>query len=219
MALRAFSGSVVYDGMPQVLVAKFIPWSVFLLAVGILIRSFKCVEHMGEGERYIEYAGLPIAVIGSLTVYYLYSINPVLAVIAFVFLILFAELIPAFYIQQKVIINDKERSVSKELWKIFDYIDKIEADVRLMCIPQLMSPSVMYFTKAKVLCTDNSISHITDLADVLPIIKKPLLEILKKYNINYLLLNEHYAKFDELKLNKDAVRIVQEKGTFLLLKV
>lgn len=217
--LRMINGDVVYDGLPQILVAKFIPWSIFLLAVGITIRSFKCVEHMGEGERYIEYAGLPIAVIGALTVYYLYSITPVFTVIAFGFLILFTELIPAFYIQQKVIINDKERSVSKDLWEIFEYIDKIDGEVRLMCIPQLMSTSVMYFTKAKTLCTDNSISHITDLADVLPIIKKPLGEIFKKYNINYLLLNEHYAKLDELKLDKKDIDIVKEKGTFLLLKV
>jgi len=219
MVLRAINGPVVYDGLPQALIAKFIPWSIFLLAVGIIIRSFKSVEHMGEGERYIEYAGLPIAVIGSLTVYYLYSINPILTVIGFVFLILFTELIPAFYIQQKVIINDKERSVSKDLWEIFDYIDKIEGEARLMCIPQLMSTSVMYFTKAKTLCTDNSIAHITDLADILPIIKKPLEEVFKKYNINYFLLNEHYAKLDELKLDRDAIKVVKESGTFLLLKV
>jgi len=215
--LRTFNGDVVYGGMPQVLIAKFIPWAVFLLAVGIIIRSFKCVEHMGEGERYIEYAGMPIAVIGSLTVYYLYSINPILTVIAFVFLILFAELIPAFYIQQKIIIDDKERSISKDVWEIFSYIDKIEGEVRLMCIPQLMNTPAMYFTKAKTLCTDNSIAHITDLGDVLPVIKKPLNEIFKKYNINYLLLNKHYAKFDELKL--DNKNVVKEKGTFVLLKV
>jgi len=217
MVLRVINGPVIYDGMPQTLVGKFIPWAIFLLVVGIIIRSFKCVEHMGEGERYIEYAGLPIAAIGSLTVYYLYSINPILTVIAFVFLILFTELIPAFYIQQKVIINDKERSISKDLWEIFNYIDKIEGEVRLMCIPQLMNTSVMYFTKAKVLGTDNSIAHITDLADVLPVIKKPLNEIFKKYNINYLLLNKVYAKVDELKL--DSKNVVKEDATFILLKV
>ena len=142
-----------------------------------------------------------------------------MTVIAFVFLIICTELIPAFYIQQKVIINDKERSISKDLWEIFNYIDKIEGEVRLMCIPQLMNTSVVYFTKAKTFCTDNSISHITDLADVLPVIRKPLKEIFKKYNINYLLLNEHYAKFDELKLDKDAIKVVKKSGTFLLLKV
>ena len=219
IVLRAINGDVVYESMPQILVAKFVSWAIFLLAVGIIIRSFKCVEHMGEGERYIEYAGLPIAVIGSLTVYYLYSLNPILTVIAFIFLIIFTELIPAFYIQQKVIIDDKERSVSKDLREIFDYIDKIEGEVRLMCIPHLMSTPVMYFTKAKTLSTDSAIAHITDLADVLPVIRKPLKEIFKKYNINYLLLNEHYAKFDELKLDKNDVKVISQKGIFLLLKV
>lgn len=215
--LRAAKGSVVYDGLPEILISKFIPWAIFLLVVGILIRSFKFLEHMGEGERYIEYAGLPIAVVGALTVYYLYSLYPITTFVLFGILILFAELIPAFYIQQRVIINDRERSVSPELWQIFKYIDSIETEVRLMCVPQLMSTSVMYFTKAKTLCTDNSIAHITDLADVLPVIKKPLDEIFKKYNINYLLLNEHYAKLAELKL-KDK-NIVKQSGDFVLLKV
>ena len=219
ITLRVFNGDVVYDGMSQALVAKFVLWAIFLLVVGIIVRSFKWAEHLGEGERYIEYVGLPIAVIGSLTVYYLYSLNPILTVIAFVFLIFFIELAAAFYIQQKVIIDDKERNISKDLWEIFKYIDKIEGEVRVMCIPHLMSTSVMYFTKAKTLSTDSAIAHITDLADILPVIRKPLKEIFKKYNVNYLLLNEHYAKFDELKLDKNDVKVIKQKGIFLLLKV
>jgi hypothetical protein len=140
-----------------------------------------------------------------------------LILIGFLSFVVLGGLLPAFYIQQKVIIHDKERSITESLWKIFDYINHIDDEVRMMCIPQLMSTSVMYFTKAKVLCTDNSLAHITDLADVLPVIKKPLKEIFKKYRINYLLVNEHYVSIEEL--NLELKQTVKKEKFFHLLKV
>lgn len=213
-----FGLDINYFNLSPILMDKFIVWSLFLLVVAIVIRSFRFVEFMGEGERYMEYAAFPVSVIGALLIYNgLQSqyINFTLA--GFVLFVMLGGLAPVFYIQQKVIIQDKERSITKALWKIFDYINHIETEVRMICIPQLMSTSLMYFTKAKTLSTDNSIAHITDLVDVLPVIKRPLEEIFKKYNANYLLVNEHYVKVDELHLQRK--QTVKKEDTFYLLKV
>jgi hypothetical protein len=213
-----FGFDISYFKFPSFLIDKFAMWSLFLLIVGVAIRSIRFIEFMGEGERYMEYASFPIAIIGALTVYSGFQ-SPYfnLILIGFLSFVVLGGLLPAFYIQQKVIIHDKERSITESLWKIFDYINHIDDEVRMMCIPQLMSTSVMYFTKAKVLCTDNSLAHITDLADVLPVIKKPLKEIFKKYRINYLLVNEHYVSIEEL--NLELKQTVKKEKFFHLLKV
>ena len=218
--IRIFKGGfdIDYFGFPQVLIDKFVVWSLTLLIVGLFIRTFGFIEFMGEGERYMEYAGFPIAAIGSLTVYSsLQSQYFIIVLAGFLTFIILGGLLPAFYLQQKVIIQDKERSITEPLWKIFDYINNIDGEVRMMCIPQLMSTSVMYFTKAKTLCTDNSPAHITDLANILPVIKRPLSEIFKRYKINYLLVNEHYVGLDELNLKSK--KTVKREDVFHLLKV
>lgn len=212
-----FYPSVDYFGFNPALMDKFIAWVLFLLIAGIIIRSFRFVEFMGEGERYIEYAAFPISIMGALVVYNSLQTpyaNFVLA--GFTAFVVLGGIGPAIYFQQKIITHDEERSVKESLWKIFDYINTMRGEVRIMCIPQLMNTSVMYFTKAKTLCTDNSIAHITDLSNVLPVIKKPLKEIFEKYKINYMLVNEHYVGLDEL--NIEPKEIVKQEGAFYLLK-
>lgn len=207
-----------YYNMPSEFVLAASVWSAGLFVVGLIIRQIKKLGCVGEGERYLEYTAFPTALVASLFVYSgLQSSYSLYFIVVFLIFAFCFSYLPAYFIQQQVIVKDKKRSVNSELREIFSTLNGIEGDVNLMTIPLYLADSATYFTKARLLTTDNSIAHITDYSDFWPVLKKPIDEVFDKYGINYLLLNTDYVSISELKIA--SYKIVDQHGPYKLLEV
>lgn len=90
--------------------------------------------------------------------------------------------------------------------KVIEFLRQRKEGVRIACIPHALTDAIMYFTNSRVLCTDNSVGN-WKLLDFFSTLKKPLLEIAKKYHLNYLLVDENYVKISELKLPSSHVAL------------
>jgi hypothetical protein len=189
-------------GLPGFLFESIGLWALTLLVVGIFIRSFKFVEWAGEGERYMEFGAFPTAILTSLFVWNVYRAWP--SAWVFVFFgafILFSGLLPALFLQKKVILDSKDRSIGQDLRNCFDFVNSLpKGGVRMATIPLGLADSMMYFTHAAVFSTDSSLAHYNHYSDFFPVIRKPLNEIFQKYQVNTLFLNQNYARLDELPL-------------------
>lgn len=191
-------------------------WIFALLVWAFLTLSVKKIRFLGEGNRYIEYAVLPLSIVlgGYLSLFW--------SNFGFMFILTF----PAFsisllatiiYIQQKAIVNDKARTLSPDLWKVINYLNSFKKEkLRMAFFPNTLGDPIMYFIKAKALLTDGG-KGMHELKDLIPVVSKPMSEIIKKYNVNYILIEESYVNINELKLKsyKDIIKF----GSYSLIHV
>lgn len=198
------------------ILTKLINWSLLSLLAAILTLSFKKLNFLGEGHRYLEYGIFPLSVtLGIFSIYFFNSFG-LLFVSAFLFLsaILLSSII---YIQKKTILKDRTRTITKVLWNTIDYLNRTDGKkVRLIVFPFTLCDALVYFLKGRVLATDSGGGLIL-LKDVFPIIRIPLVEIIKKNNLNYILFDENYVTLKELKLKEYKI-VIHEDG-YCLLKV
>lgn len=206
-------------GVPSPIFVSLGLWTITLLVVGIFIRQFKFIEWAGEGERYMEFGAFPTAILTSLFVWNLYRAWPSAWVfVLFGLFILVSGLLPALFLQKKVIIDSKDRSIGEDLRCCFDYVnEQLKGEVRMATIPLGLADSIMYFTHAKVFSTDSSLAHYNHYSDFFPVIQKPLNEIFSKYDVNTLLLNQNYAKVEELPLEN--YKEIFRSGPYSLFKI
>lgn len=207
-----------FMGLPEELFFKMYLWSSAMTVIAVLVRQIKALEFIGEGERYLEYSAFPTAIVCS--VIFLNGFNSEykwLFAAAFLTVGLLGSFLPALFIQDKVVAKDTQRSVRPALSRIFKFLNTRQEEVRLMTIPLYLADAAMYFTKAKVLSTDSSIAHVVNYPDFFPVLKKPLGEIMRRYNINYLLINENYVKLSELALEEK--KVVKREDSFCLINV
>ena len=85
--------------------------------------------------------------------------------------------------------------------RIFEHLNTVTEEVRLFAIPLYLITPSMHFTTCRVVSTDNSRAHLTDIQEFAPYLKRPLREILARYRVNYLFVSERYVSIDELQLN------------------
>lgn len=189
-------------GVPSELFESLGLWVLTLFVVGVFIRSFKFVEWAGEGERYMEFGAFPTAILTSLFVWNVYRAWPSAWVfVVFGLFIVVGGLLPALFLQKKVILDSKDRSIGEDMRNCFKYINTLpKGSVRMATIPLGLADSTMYFTHATVFSTDSSLAHYNHYSDFFPVIQKPLNEIFDKYQVNTLFLNENYTRVEELPL-------------------
>ena len=193
-------------------------WTVVLTFVGICIRQFKFIEFIGEGERYQDSGMFPSSIIAAGVGNYL-LINGYQTLAIYIFLTLWiAGLSISIYLQYAVVYKDNGRSITKELWDIFDIINNEKKEVRIMTIPLLLADSVMYFTKAKVVSTDSSVAHLKHYSDFFPVLKKNIKDFANEYNLTHVIVNTDFVDFKELSISEEYFSVAY-KGHFCLLKV
>lgn len=179
-------------------------WVVFFYILSILILSVKYLIPIGEGQRYLEMSIAPTAILTAIIFSALLSTNYKYPVILLFILILIINISLTIFIQWKGIIDDKNRSLTKDMEQVFSFINKIKLTPRILCIPHQITTLVLYNTKAKVL-VDIQAGTLSKIDDVFPILKKTVLEIAKKYNLNLLVLKKDYATMKELKLKRSSL--------------
>jgi hypothetical protein len=125
-----------------------------------------------------------------------------------------AALITIIVIQRKAIIKDRLRTLTPELEQMYTYLKSIKNKPRLLCIPHQITTNTIYHTDCPVF-VNADYKDIQKISDVYPYLKKPVKEIMKKYSLDAILLNEEYATLKELKV-KDYKEIKRIKSIVLL---
>lgn len=195
---------------------QLILWATTMLVVGLLVLSIKRLRFIGEGYRYIEFAVFPMSIVlASYAPYVLKYYGMIFAPLFFLVCIIILVII--IFLQKKVILKDRNRSITKEKWEIINYINKnIGSKLRLGVFPLQEGDAFIYFTNGKVLTAD-SLLVLGKLNDIFPLVKGKIDGIIKKYKLNHIFFDKQYVTFKELGIKK--YKILKEIDDFVLIKV
>lgn len=228
MVWLAVTAAVVWWSLPDVSAAWPLPawvmravslWTFGLLGLGLLVRQVPALRFLGEGERYGEYAAFPAALLAAAVVRWGMT-TPAWAwwLVLFAGLAIIGGLVPSLYLQRKVILEDRERSITEHHQAIYGAVRRLmrQGPVRLMTIPLGLADGVTYFTECPVLATDSSLAHWRYYGDFSPVLRQPLAEILQRFGVTHLLVNQAYVGVDELRLS--GARPMAAHGPLVLLE-
>lgn len=199
-----------------IMLEKMAIWAIFFYVFGVLVLMIKFLIPIGEGYRYLEMTQVPTAVLSSYLFFYYY--NSPFRVFAVIILILFltGSLLVILVIQYKAVIKDKNRSFTKDVRDMCRFINKLPDIPRIMCLPHQITTMVAYNSKADILVGINSQS-VQYMEDFYPVLKKPVTVLAKKYNLDYLLLRESFAKLKDLKIKN--AKVIYNSGDIILVKL
>lgn len=186
------------------LIVKLSIWVVFFYVLSILVLTIPFLRAIGEGQRYMEMGTVPSVIVAAITFYTL--VNTELgSFIVFIFLSIFIiHLGTAFFLQIKAVVKDRNRTKTRSMDKIFLFINKMKPKPNILCIPHQITTMVLFNTNANVL-VDIQPTTAIKIWDIYPVLRIPLKEIAKKFNVNLLVLKKDYASLEELAINKRAV--------------
>lgn len=193
----------------------FTLWVVFFYFLGIPILMTTYLRCIGEGYRYLEMAALPASIVASwLFLNLIKSQFSLLTVFTYtaIFAVNFGLIL---YIHYKII-RDKNRSITLEMIKAFSFLNKQKKRFRILCIPHQNTTNVLYHTKHQVFVNADN-KGLMEIESVYPVIKWPLIDTIKKYNLNLIFLKESFAKVKELRLKN--YQEIFRSGDIVLLKV
>lgn len=179
-------------------------WVIFFYIIGVLILSIKYLQPIGEGQRYLEMTFAPTAVLSAVIFFALLKTNYAIIGLVLFLLILFTNVALTVISQWMGIINDKYRSLHKDMREVFGFINRMKPVPRILCIPHQITTMVIYNTKAKVL-VDIQSGTLQRMQDVFPVLKRSVKELAKKYSLDMLILKKYYASMEELKLDKKSL--------------
>ncbi len=204
------------SGFPQnSIFFKMSLWIVFFYIIGSIILRIKRLIPIGEGQRYLEMASVPASILSAIFFYYSYEKWGLPVLIVFL-IVLLGNLAMILALQIKGIIKDKNRSLTKELTKMYAFINKLPGRPRILCIPHQITTMTVYNTKAYVLVNADN-AGLMKIADIYPVLKKSISELSREYNLDYLLLRESYATLNDLKIKYP--NILYKSGDILLVAI
>ncbi len=190
-------------------------WVIFFYILGAIILRIKVLIPIGEGQRYLEMATVPVSILSSILIFHFYDLYGIVAVIGFTIIAL-GNLGMILFIQIKGIIKDKNRSLTSELVDLFKFINKLPGTPRVMCIPHQITTMTVYHTKAEILVNADN-KGLMEIMQFYPVLKFPIDTLKTKYKLDYLILKESFARLEELKLKKS--KVVYNSNGMLLIKL
>lgn len=179
-------------------------WILFFYFFGVLVLETKRLMPIGEGYRYMEMATVPSSILSAFIFFELFS-TPygMLAKIGLGTLLLFNLAVIIFF-QIKGVIKDRNRSITDDLFNVFAFINKMKKKPRIICVPHQNTTMTVFHTKAQVFVNADN-PGLLKIQEVYPILRKPLADLAKKYNLTHALVKESFATLKELKLAKKNV--------------
>lgn len=181
------------------LMIKMSLWVIFFYLFSILVLTIKPLTPIGEGQRYMEMSIAPTAIIASIVFFVLLE-SPYKNIVTPIYiLILVINIALTLFLQIKGIIGDKNRTMTKDMNRVFRLINKLKSP-RILCVPHQITTMVLYNTKAKVM-VEIQAGDLSRITDIFPVIRKPIPELARKYNLNLLILKKDYVSSKELHLN------------------
>jgi hypothetical protein len=197
------------------MVARLSEIVIFSYVLALVTTWIPQLRFLGEGQRYLELSAFPAAYLSAILFSRLFTSYPLLT-LTFYTVVGIMSLLTIIVIQRKAIIHDKLRTLTPELMSMFSYLKGLKNKPRLLCIPHQITTNTIFHTGCPVF-VNADYSHIEKIADVFPYMKKPIKQIMKKYDLDAVLLNENYASLDDLRLKK--YTIVKRFGNYILLKI
>lgn len=199
----------------QGMLGKLDIWAWIAIIIGMITLLIKPLRFLGEGNRYLEYCIVPISIVLASYTPSLIRINDTQFII-FVTVFALTLLIYIIFLQIKVILKDRMRTITSELWDCITYLNKFEGKARVAIFPLQFGDALTYFVKGKILTTYNN-EGLTNLSDIYPVVKIPIDELIKKFNLNFILFDKNHVTLLELNITKYS--IVKNVNGYVLLKV
>lgn len=190
-------------------------WIIFFYIFGSIVLKIKRLIPIGEGQRYMEMTSVPSVILSSILFFYFLNKFGKIIILILIFLLL-TNLLLILFIQIKGIINDNNRTLTKDLRNVYTYINSRKGRPRILCIPHQITTMTVYNTKADILVNADN-KGLMQIQEVYPVLKRSIPYLQKKYSIDYLLLKESFVKLGELRLNKP--NIVFRSGDVILVKL
>lgn len=190
-------------------------WVLFSYVLALLTIWVPKLRFLGEGQRYLELSAFPTAFLSASI---LLGTNGVLKSIFVVVYILMGigAFLTVVVVQRKAIIKDTLRSLTPAMQQMFRYLKNLQDKPKLLCIPHQITTNTIYHTGCQVL-VNADYTNIEKISDIYPYIKKPISDIMRKYNLNMILLNQDYAQISDLKIAR--YRIIKQYDNFILIQV
>lgn len=174
------------------------------------------LRFLGEGQRYLELSAFPTAFLASIF-FNKYIVSSSGMFLLFTYTVVsIASFVTILVIQRKAIINEKIRTLTPDMKKMFKYLKSLKNKPRLLCIPHQITTNTIYHTGCPVY-VNASYATINKISDVYPYIRKPIAEIIKENNLQAVLVNTSYVALNELKIKN--YKIIKEFDGFVLFKL
>lgn len=208
IALFSFPDSLVFQ--------RFVWWVVISYFLAIITIWIPKLRFLGEGQRYLELSAYPAAFLSAQLLINLLQTEIKLFAASYYLTVGVLALITTFVIQRKGIIKDTLRTITPSMERVFAYLKSLKVKPRLLCIPHQITTNMIYHTGCPVF-VNASYATINKISEVYPYMQKPAREIMKKYGLDMILLNEEYASIEDLKLEN--YKIVRRIDNFLLIEI
>jgi hypothetical protein len=194
----------------------FIAWILFFYFLGVIVLKTKYLMPIGEGQRYMEMATVPAAVLSSYLFFTWFNTPYKPLALTILIALLVMNLAVILFIQIKGVIKDKNRSVTEDLTNVFAYINKQKKPLRIICVPHQNTTMTIYHTNAQVFVNADN-PGLMRVQEVYPILKVPLKDLAKKYKLTHALVKESFITLKELKLVSK--NVVYKSGDVKLVKL
>ncbi len=197
------------------LLFRMLSWVMLSYVLALLITWIPKLRFLGEGQRYLELSAFPTAFLASKLLFE--SLKTEFGILFMGVYVLFGigSFITTVVIQRKGIIKDRLRTITPSMQEMFSYLKLLKEKPRLLCIPHQITTNTIYHAGCPVF-VNASYASINKLSEVYPYLRKPVGEIMRKYNLDMILLNEDYANIKDLKLGR--YKIIKRINNFLLIE-
>jgi hypothetical protein len=203
----SFSGNYILNQM--------VWWVIFSYVVAIATTWVPKLRFLGEGQRYLELSAFPAAFLSSILLEELLKSKFHDIALGYYVAVGIVSLATIIVIQRKGIIKDKLRTINPQMEEMFSYLKTLKNKPSLMCIPHQITTNTIYHTGCPVF-VNASYSTIDLISDVYPYFRKKIRDVLREKNLDLILLNEDYAKVNELNLGQYTV--IKKIKNFMLIK-
>ncbi|MCD4650851.1 MAG: hypothetical protein K8S56_03585, partial [Candidatus Cloacimonetes bacterium] len=194
----------------------FVYWIIIMFTVHISIFCVTKLKFIGPGHRYLENSSIAVALISAKLLFTLdYNIVKVL----FTSCVILSMC--AYYHMCKIETKTANMFIlSDNQMKIFKYIKKSYKE-NVMCIPHTLSYVTAYWTNKKVLDVSSALAWKSGYIEDDFLGKSPdmveLGPILKRYNINFIIVNTKLYKVNNLDLH-ERYKAVEQEGEYILIE-
>ncbi len=197
------------------LLSRMLSWVMLSYVLALLTTWIPKLRFLGEGQRYLELSAFPTAFLASKLLFRFMETDFRNIIILGYILLGIASFVTIVVIQRKGIIKDKLRTITPSMQNMFSYLKSLKEKPRLLCIPHQITTNTIYHTGCPVF-VNASYANINKISEVYPYLRKPIPYIMKKYNLEMVLLNEDYARVQDLNLTR--YKIIYKINNFILVK-
>jgi hypothetical protein len=194
----------------------FAVWIIFFYVFGSTVLKVKRLMPIGEGQRYMEMATVPASILSASLFFELLNTPFKSWVIAGLALVLTGNLALILVIQVKGIIKDRNRSITDDMWNVFDFMNTYKGKMRVICVPHQNTTMTVYCTNKPVFVNADN-PGLLRIQEVYPILRLSLEELKEKYDLTHALVKESFATLQELKLTRKNIEF--QSGDVMVVKI